>query len=95
MKATIWRLSQRTGGWCEPAQKKNLSTFGVGGESHGEHPLACVMKRSERFADRNFPIRMNDETSGNMGGNAEDLAFRPMQEALGRQCIGRKAFCLY
>jgi len=72
MKATIWRLSQRTGGWCEPAQGKNLSTFGVGGESHGVVSFNVRYERSE-------------EDSDNMGGNAEDIAFRPMQEALGRR----------
>ena len=39
MKATIWELSQRAGGRCEPVQKKNLSTFGVGDESHRVVPF--------------------------------------------------------
>lgn len=65
MKATIWMLSQRTGGGCEPAQRKNLSTFGVSGESHRVVPFNVRYERSE-------------EDSDNMGGNAEDIAFRPM-----------------
>ena len=85
MKATIWRLSQRTGGWCEPVQKKNLSTFGVGGESHGEHPLSCVMKRSKELCAGRFTGESRRDDFDNMGGNAEDIAFRPMQEALGRR----------
>lgn len=63
MKATIWELSQRVSGWCELTQEKNLSTFGVCGESHGVVSLS---------------IRLSGRLSGNMGGNAEDIAFRPI-----------------
>ena len=60
MKATIWSLLQRTGGWCEPVQKKNLSTFGVGGESHGKHPLSCI-REVKCFSVRNVSGREKEE----------------------------------
>ena len=66
MKATIWRLLQRVSGWCKLIQKKNLSTFGVSGESHRGRIPYPAEKRSD------------DITFGKMGGNAEDRTFRPM-----------------
>ena len=48
-------------------QEKNLSTFGVSGESHR---VVSFTRRYER----------SEEDSDNMGGNAEDIAFRPIHE---------------
>ena len=77
MKATIWRLSQRTDGWCESVQRKNLSTFGVGGESHRVVSFNIRDERSEKFCVGNMLMTIED-SSDNMGGNAEDIAFRPI-----------------
>lgn len=62
-KAAIQTLFQRAGGWCEPVQDRVF-------------PLFESAVKAARFVS--FIIRFErSPMGGNMGGNAEEITFRP------------------
>jgi hypothetical protein len=57
-------LLQRAGGWCEPVQKNNLSTFLAGGESRRVVSFIVRLRGSE--------------ASGQYGWQRGSTVFRPI-----------------
>lgn len=81
-KATIQTLFQRAGGWCEPVQDRVF-------------PLFESAVKAARFVS--FIIRFErSPMGGNMGGNAEEITFRPSADVsmLTEDSTGTEGFCV-
>lgn len=81
-KATTLQVLQRAGGWCESVQERVF-------------PLFESAVKTARFVS--FNVRFERSLyGGNVGGNAEEIAFRPsvMSGNWQDSTQGREAFCV-